>query len=89
MEAVSPLIPTHANMYWFAESGGKDNKTTREFRIWETYLVKRLAFVQPLSSANIQKLSYVGELVDDKFRCKKLNIGGCYSAINFYITYLM
>ena len=66
MEVVSPITPIHSNVYWIAQNGG-NGTTNEEFLMWETYFVKRLAFVQPVSTINIQKLSYFGELVEDNW----------------------
>ena len=67
MERVSHVIPIHANVYWISQSGDKDT-SREEFRIWETYSVKGLAVVQPLSTGHIQNLSCLRNLVEDKWR---------------------
>ena len=67
MERVSLVIPTHADVYWIVQDGGKVTGN-EEFSIWETYCVKDLTFVQPVLTTRIQDLSYLGKLVDDKSR---------------------
>ena len=62
----SHVVPIHSDVYWILETA-VDTRMNDQFLTWETYYVKNLTFVQPVSSSNIDESSYFANLVKNKW----------------------